>query len=59
MAVSGPESSAFRVIDVDRFFLKKGQMKTISLEVEDNGTLDGVPARAVARLNTLSLEAPN
>ena len=58
MTVAGPKPSAFRVIDSDRIFLKKGEAKTVSLVVEDGGKLDGAPARAVARLNTLVIAAP-
>ena len=58
MTVAGPGPSAFRVIDGDRIFLRKGEAKTVSLVVEDDGKLEGVPARAVARLNTLAIAAP-
>ena len=58
MTVAGPGPSAFRVIDGDRIFLKKGEARTVSLVVEDAGKLEGVPARAVARLNTLAIAAP-
>ena len=58
MTVAGSEPAAFRVIDGDRIFLKKGEARTVSLVVEDGGKLEGVPARAVARLNTLAIAAP-
>ena len=58
MTVEGPGPSAFRVIDGDRIFLRKGEARTVSLVVEDGGKLEGEPARAVARLNTLAIAAP-
>ncbi len=58
MTVEGPGPWAFRVIDGDRIFLRKGEARTVSLVVEDGGKLEGEPARAVARLNTLAIAAP-